>query len=31
METAQVLRERVRHDQRLMERLQTANIRFADA
>jgi len=26
-----VLRERVRHEQRLLERLQTANIRFADA
>lgn len=31
METAEVLRERVRQEQRLMERLQTANIRFADA
>jgi DNA-binding transcriptional MerR regulator len=31
MERAEVLGERVRHEQRLLERLQTANIRFADA
>jgi DNA-binding transcriptional MerR regulator len=31
MERAEVLREHVRHEQRLLERLQTANIRFADA
>jgi DNA-binding transcriptional MerR regulator len=31
MERAEVLRERVRNEQRLLERLQTANIRFADA
>jgi hypothetical protein len=31
MERAEVLRERVRQEQRLLERLQTANIRFADA
>ena len=31
MQTAEVLRERVRHEQRLIERLQTANVRVADA
>jgi transcriptional regulator with XRE-family HTH domain len=31
MGRAEVLRERVRHEQRLLERLQTANIRLADA
>jgi transcriptional regulator with XRE-family HTH domain len=31
MGRAEVLRERVRNEQRLLERLQTANIRFADA
>jgi hypothetical protein len=31
MGKAEVLRERVRNEQRLLERLQTANIRLADA
>jgi hypothetical protein len=31
MGRAEVLRERVRHEQRLLERLQTAYIRLADA
>jgi DNA-binding transcriptional MerR regulator len=31
MGRAEVLRERVRHERRLLERLQTANIHFADA
>ena len=31
MEKAELLRERFRNEQRLLERLQTANIRFADA
>jgi transcriptional regulator with XRE-family HTH domain len=31
MGRAEVLRERIRHEQRLLERLQTANIRLADA
>jgi hypothetical protein len=31
METEEALRKRVRHQQRLVERLQTANLRFADA
>jgi len=31
METAEAIRERVRHEQRLVERLQTASARFADA
>ena len=31
MQRAEALRERVRHEQRLIERLQTANVRVADA
>src|SRR3954454_2649949 len=31
METTEATRERVRHEQRIIERLQTANARFADA
>jgi DNA-binding transcriptional MerR regulator len=31
METAEAIRERVRHEQRVIERLQTANVRVTDA
>ena len=31
METEEALRKRVQHEQRLVERLRTANLRFADA
>ena len=31
METEETLRKRVQHQQRLVERLRTANLRFADA
>jgi lambda repressor-like predicted transcriptional regulator len=31
METAEAIRDRIRHEQRVIERLQTANARVADA